>query len=502
MNHLVIAPVLLPLLAGIGLLLLRPLPIRWRRWLSQLAVLLQLGLALRLLEQVAGGAILTYAVGDWPAPFGIVLVADRLSVGMLLITALLALFALLHASRGTDLQGRHFHVLFQLQLFGLNGAFLTGDLFNLFVFFEILLLASYGLLLHGGGQARIRAGLHFVVINLAGSTLFLFAVGTLYGVLGTLNMADLAREMARVPAAEQGLVQAAGLLLFGVFALKAALVPLYLWLPAAYSGTSAPAAALFAIMTKVGVYGILRLDTLIFGQLAGDSAHLLADWLLPLALATLVIGMLGVVASTGLQRQVAYLVVASVGTLLTAAGLGTTAGLAAALYYLPHTTFATGALFLLTDSISGRRGELDDRLVPNGTLSHPRLLGTLFFIAAVLIAGLPPMSGFVAKFLILRAALPHPALAWVMALVLVTSLMAVIALARSGSVLFYRARVIEPPAGERLVAELSPATVLLLLCLGLVIWAGAVHEYSLDTAQQLLDPRVYIDTVLGPGSAP
>ncbi|HSH29600.1 MAG TPA: proton-conducting transporter membrane subunit, partial [Thiohalobacter sp.] len=364
------------------------------------------------------------------------------------------------------------------------------------------LLASYGLLLHGGGPDRTRAGLHFVVINLAGSTLFLFAVGTLYGVLGTLNMADLARRMAQVGPAELGLIQAAGLLLFGVFALKAALVPLYLWLPAAYAGTSAPVAALFAVMTKVGVYSILRLDTLIFGSLAGDSAHLLGDWLLPLALVTLALGMAGVVASTGLRQQAAYLVVASVGTLLTAAGLGTAGGLAAGLYYLPHTTFAAGALFLLADGIARRRGELADRLAPNGSLSHPRLLGALFFITAVLIAGLPPLSGFVAKFLILRAALPHPALVWIMAVVLMTSLLAIIALARSGSVLFYRARVVIAPAGGRLLPELAPATALLLLCLGLVLWAGPVHEYTLRTAQQLYQPQLYIDAVLSRGITP
>ncbi|BAZ94471.1 multisubunit Na+/H+ antiporter, MnhD subunit [Thiohalobacter thiocyanaticus] len=503
MQHLVIAPVLLPLLAGIALLLLRPLPIGWRRVLSLLAVLAQVWLALLLLGQAGDGGIFTYALGDWPAPYGIVLVADRLAAGMLLITALLGLLALLYASRGTDLEGRHFHVLFQLQLFGLNGAFLTGDLFNLFVFFEILLLASYGLLLHGGGPERTRAGLHFVVINLAGSTLFLFAVGTLYGVLGTLNMADLARRMAQVGPAELGLVQAAGLLLFGVFALKAALVPLYLWLPAAYAGTSAPVAALFAVMTKVGVYSIVRLDTLIFGAQAGDSAHLLGDWLLPLALLTLAIGMAGVVASTGLRQQAAYLVIASVGTLLIAAGLGTAGGLAAGLYYLPHTTFAAAALFLLADSIARRRGKLADRFAPDGTLSHPRLLGGLFFITAVLIAGLPPLSGFVAKFLILRAALPHPDLAWIMAVVLVTSLLALIALARSGSVLFYRARVVNPPAGgERLLPELAPAAALLLLCLGLVLWAGPVHEYTLRTAQQLHHPQIYIDAVLGREVAP
>ena len=209
MNHLVIAPVLLPLLAGILLLLLHRQGVVPRRIMSVAAVLGQIGLALELLAAVGGGEILVYAVGNWPSPFGIVLVADRLAAWMLLVTALLSLFALLYALRGIDGAGRHFHILFQLQLFGLNGAFLTGDLFNLFVFFEVLLLASYGLLLHGGGRQRTRAGLHFVVVNLAGSTLFLFAVGTLYGVLGTLNMADLAVKAAAMAPENAAPVRAA-----------------------------------------------------------------------------------------------------------------------------------------------------------------------------------------------------------------------------------------------------------------------------------------------------
>ncbi|MDZ7751971.1 MAG: monovalent cation/H+ antiporter subunit D [Gammaproteobacteria bacterium] len=508
MSHLVIAPVLLPLLAAIGLLLARPLPLGVRRALSTAAVAGQVGLALMLVAATRDGGIMTYALGDWPAPFGIILVADALAAWMVATTTLLALAAVLYASRGDDGAGRHFHVLFQLQLFGLNGAFLTGDLFNLFVFFEILLLASYGLLLHGGGPLRTRAGLHFVVINLAGSTLFLFAVGTLYGVLGTLNMAHLAERMAGVAPDDAGLVQAAGLLLFGVFALKAALVPLYLWLPRAYAHTSAPVAALFAIMTKVGAYSILRLDTLIFGAAGGASAHLLAPWLLPLALATAVVGMLGVVASTALRRQVAYLVVASVGFLLTALGLGSAEGIAAGLYYLPHSTFAGAALFLLADSIATRRGALADRLVPGGTMIDPKLLGSLFLVAAVLIAGLPPLSGFVGKVLILQAALGHPALPWVMAVLLGTSLLAVIALARSGSVLFYRAEIAAVPEGRParggLGRELSPAVALLLLCGALVVWAGATHEHTHLMARQLLAPETYIEAVLGPppGDAP
>jgi multicomponent K+:H+ antiporter subunit D len=236
LNQLVMAPLLLPLFAAVVLLLSRLwLSLTVRRGLNLGAVVLELAAVIWLLVAVSGEGILVYQVGNWPAPYGISLVADRLSVWMLLITALLACAALFYAVQGTDRGSRHFHPLFQLQLFGLNGAFLTGDLFNLFVFFEVLLLASYGLLLHGGGRARVRAGLHFVVLNLVGSTLFLFAVGTLYAVLGTLNMADLAVKVAATAPEDLGIVRAAGLLLFTVFALKAALLPLYLWLPAAYA---------------------------------------------------------------------------------------------------------------------------------------------------------------------------------------------------------------------------------------------------------------------------
>ncbi|MDP1523765.1 MAG: monovalent cation/H+ antiporter subunit D [Methylotenera sp.] len=502
MNHLIITPVVVPLLAGILLLLLREQDVAIKRLLSLGSLIAQLGLALLLVKTVSTGDIFVYALGNWAAPFGIVLVADRLTVWMLSTTALLSIFAFIYAMHSTDKAGRHFHALFQLQLFGLNGAFLTGDLFNLFVFFEILLLASYGLLLHGGGRLRTKAGLHFVVINLAGSTLFLFAVGTLYGILGTLNMADLALKVASVPPENLPLVRAAGLLLFGVFALKAALLPLYLWLPAAYAHTSAPVAALFAIMTKVGAYSILRIYTLIYGKQAGPAANLIESWLLPLALATLMVGVLGAVGSRHLRLQTAYLVIASVGTLLIAFGLNSQAGIATGLYYLPHTTFASAALFLLADAIARRRGEMADRLDPGPVIASPRLFGGLFMITAILMAGLPPLSGFLGKFMLLRAALDHPALPWVMAVVLISGLLALIALARTGSLLFYRVQAASADNQSSNVDkpcfnELAPIVGLLGLCLVLTIWAEPVLQYTNSTALQLLQPYHYIHAVLG-----
>jgi len=496
-DHLPILPVVLPLLAGIALLALRRAPLAMQRGAAVAATLALLPLALALVQATADGAHLVYKLGNWDAPYGIVLVADRLAAWMLLTTALLALFALLYALTGIDREGRHFHILFQLQLFGLNGAFLTGDLFNLFVFFEILLLASYGLLLHGGGRQRVKAGLHYVVINLVGSTLFLFAVGTLYGVTGTLNMADLAVKLAATPPENAALVQSAALLLFGVFALKAALVPLTLWLPAAYSHTSAPVAALFAIMTKVGAYSILRVYSLVAGEAAGPLAHLLDAWLVPAALATLALGMLGVVASGSLRQQAAWLVVASAGTLLIAFGLGSPAALAAGLYYLPHSTFAAAALFLLADNIARARGELADRLESGPALPRARLVGGLFFVVAIALAGLPPLSGFLGKFMLLQAALDSTRMPWVWSVVLVTGLVGVIALARSGSLLFYRTHT---PHGEPAAptnAALAPVVGLLALVAGLTVAAGPLSEFTAATAAQLTAPQHYLDAVLG-----
>lgn len=501
MNHIVIAPVIMPLLFGALLLLLQTRSIMLQRTLSFTATAIQLILAILLLQAVSDGDILVYALGNWSPPFGIVLVADRLAAWLLLTTALLACCVLAYAVQGTDKAGVHFHVLFQLQLFGLQGAFLTGDLFNLFVFFEILLLASYSLLLHGGGRLRTKAGLHFVVINLVGSTLFLFAVGTLYGILGTLNMADLAVKVAEVTPENATLIRIAGLLLFAVFALKAALLPLYLWLPAAYANTSAPVAALFAIMTKVGVYSILRVYTLIFGAEAGLAADLIEAWLLPLALTTLVIGTLGVVASNHLRQQVAYLTVASVGTLLTAFGMHSDMAITAGLFYLPHSTFTAAALFLLADAITVRRGNLTDQFNPGPVIQQHRILGALFFVFAILAAGLPPLSGFIGKLLILNASLTHPAFAWIIALMLLTSLFAIIALARGGSILFYRAQPThanqpEYQPGTPVTFELAPMLALFLLCLALSVCAGSVTEFTQATAQQLLQPDAYIRSVL------
>ena len=501
-DHYLFLPVLLPLLSGASLLLLdsREQKRGLQRILSLLSTALLLPLSLGLLLAVSEGEIFLYALGNWPPPFGIVLVFDRLAVLMLLLTALVGLGSLVYAvASSTDTRGRYFHVLFQFQLFGLNGAFVTGDLFNLFVCFEILLIASYGLLLHGGGRELARAGLHYVVLNLTGSALFLIAIGVLYGITGTLNMADLATRIAQAEGSEAGLLRAGALLLLVVFALKAALLPLYFWLPQAYSLTSSAIAALFAIMTKVGVYAIVRVFTLIFGAQAGVAANVAAPWLLPLALATLALGAVGCLAARDLRRLLAYLVVISVGTLLTAVGLFSGPGLSAAIVYLMHSTLIGAAMFLVADLIERQRGTLD-LSSPTLAVAQPLLLGSMFVIGAVALVGLPPLSGFIAKLLIMRAA--DSGLVWIWGLLLLSGLFSLIAFSRSGSALFWHTAPTRRTDARRASSGLAlglvlPAFVLLAASPMLVALAAPLNDFAQATAAQLLDPANYITAVLG-----
>ncbi len=500
MTHLVILPILLPLVAGSALLLAERLGAGPRRVIAFAATLSLLPVAMLLLERVADGTHLVYALGDWAPPFGIVLVADRLAAAMLLLTSVVALASLLYASAGDDERGPHYHALFQFQLLGINGAFLTGDLFNLFVFFEVLLIASYALLLHGLGPRRVGAAVHVVVLNLIGSALFLFAVGTLYGVTGTLNFADLARVMPLLEPDAVPLARSGALLLLGVFGLKAALLPLGFWLPRAYAAATAATAALFAILTKVGVYAILRVFPLVFGEGAGGVADIAAAWVLPAALVTLVFGALGVLAARTLRTMAGWTVVYSVGTLLVAVGLFSEAGYAAAVYYTAHSTLASAALFMLVGLVAGQRSAAGDRLDTADAMPHPVLLGGLFFVTAVTIAGLPPLSGFVGKLMVLEAARPTPSAVVTWSVLLVAALVVIVAVARVGSALFWRT--VPGPAdaaGRPLDGRAVGAVAGLLACLlGLVVWGGAATSYAWDTARQIADPSGYVDAVLGP----
>ena len=497
MNHWIIAPVLLPALTAVTLLLTARADRNMHRAFSVLSTLATLGVALWLSGIASEGTRHIYALGDWPVPFGIVLVADRLSTTMVLLTSFVGLGALLHAIQGWDERGRNFHALFQFQLMGLNNAFLTGDIFNLFVSFEILLIASYALLLHGGGEERVRAGLHYVIINLVGSALFIIALGLIYGTLGTLNMADMAARIGELDAGSLAIARSAFLLLFVVFAIKAAALPLYFWLPKAYSAACAPVASLFAIMTKVGIYAIVRVSTLLFGANAGPLAGLGSDTVLWAGVVTAVAAALGVLAARDLRGLVSYLVIASVGLLLMAVGLQTVEARAAMLYYLVHSTVVSAGFFLAAEAIGTRRGALGTSISHGVAVRSAALVGPLYFVYAMAAVGMPPLSGFLGKVMVLRAAVDSPAAPALFAVILGAGLVYVVAVSRAGTTVFWKSVGADAPEPSLTPpAPIGPSLLHLVAVVALVVGAGSALAYAESIALQLEDASGYIDAVM------
>ncbi len=533
--HLVVAPVLLPLATAAGMLMLGEGRRRAKAVVNIASTTLALLIAIALLGQVqADGAAAfgIYLPGNWAVPYGIVLVADRLSVLMLVLACSVALAALLYALARWQHAGVYFHVLFQLQLMGLSGAFLTADLFNLFVFFEVLLAASYGLLLHGGGPERVRAGLHYIAINLFASLLFLIGVAVLYGVTGTLNMADIAEKLRLIPEADRGLLHAGAAILAIAFLAKAALWPLNFWLPPAYAAASAPAAAVFAILTKVGVYAVLRLWTLCFPVEAGASAGFGGQALIIGGLATLAYGTVGMLASQQLARLAGYSVIASSGTMIAAVGFDAPALSGGALFYLASSTLAGCALFLLVELLERARqvevgpADIDDgqdalpSFVDNEPLPGTNLddneealigraipralvfLGVGFTVCAMIIAGLPPLSGFVAKLGMLTALLDLRTLAsWTLfALLILSGLAAAIAMMRVGVRHFWTSQ--DRPSPRLRVAETLPIAGLLAAAMAMVLHAEPMLGYARATAEALHAPEQYVRAVMSARTLP
>ena len=506
MMHLPLLPVLVPMVAAILTLATHRADIRIARAIGAISLGALAVVAVLLLRQAGDGTVAVVALGNWPAPFGIVFVADRLAVLMVATTAAIAVPALLAACGGIDRRGRHFHVFFQMQIAGLNGAFLTGDLFNLFVFFEVLLIASYGLLVHGGGAARARAGMHYVVLNLAGSVIFLIALGLLYGMLGTLNIADVAARLALVPADDVAVVRTALALLVAVFALKAALLPLGFWLSHAYSAAAAPSAALFAVLTKVGIYCLIRLSSAAFDTVPG--AGLLSPWLLPVALTTVAIATAGVLAAARLGPLVAYLLLLSTGMLAAALAEGGVPMLAALLYYLPHTTLVSAALFLLTGQIAAARGEAGDWLRRGVPMPGRARLGTAFLLLAVAITGLPPLSGFLGKLMLLSAAPANAGGYALWAVFILSGFVAALGLARAASTLFWERTgleegVVAPAPSPASGGQAATAALVLALCFvpALVVGAAPLSAFARATAEQLAAREPYLQAVLPTGAA-
>ena len=535
MPHLMLAPIALPMLTAALMLLLREERQRLKLGLNVFSTALGLLVSVLLLlwanQPGATSAMGVYLAANWQAPFGIVLALDRLSAMMLVLTRTVALASIVFAAARWHRAGVHYHPLFQFQLMGLAGAFLTADLFNLFVFFEIMLAASYGLLLHGSGSQRVQSGLHYIAINLAASSLFLIGVSMLYGITGTLNMADLARSIPQVAAADRGLLHAAAAILATAFLIKAAVWPLNFWLVPAYSAATAPVGALFALMTKVGIYTILRLWTLLFSSEAGPSALFGSLWLIGGGMATMAFGAIGMLGASRLTHLAGFAAILSSGTLLAATGFGQNLLTAGLLYYLPSSTLAVSALFLVADLVERWRSdgpppdddapflapdlktyvglnldEDEEVLIGRAIPAAAALLGLGFMVCTLVIAGLPPLSGFVGKLAMLTALLNPLGLGssagqqlgtpgWLLfGLLIATGLLALIALTRAGIRYFWAQH--ERGAPRLRVAEGLPIALLLCACAALTVQAGPVIRYTQATAHALHAPATYIDAVM------
>ncbi|MCF4998518.1 monovalent cation/H+ antiporter subunit D [Pseudomonas syringae] len=543
MTHLIAAPILLPLLTAAIMLMLgerhRPL----KRKINLFSSIVGLGISVMLLQwtQTTGvpGSIGVYLPGNWQVPFGIVLVVDRLSALMLVLTGIIGVSALLFAMARWDGAGSSFHALFQIQLMGLYGAFLTADLFNLFVFFEVLLAASYGLMLHGSGRARVSSGLHYISINLLASSLFLIGAALIYGVTGTLNMADLAMKIPLVPEADRGLLHAGAGILAVAFLAKAGMWPLNFWLVPAYSAASAPVAAMFAIMTKVGVYTLLRLWTLLFSGQAGASAYFGGDWLIYGGMATIACAGVAILAARRLERMASLSILVSAGILLSAVGFAQPNLIGAALFYLVSSTLALSALFLLAELIERSRSAIEVPLEDESELL-PRaqavaalvkginlddeqkavvgqvipwtmaFLGLSFIACALLIIGMPPLSGFIGKLSLIAALLdplglgadePVSTAAWaLMALLILSGLASLMAFSRLGIQRFWTPEERPSPALRKL--ECTPIFLLLGLCIALTFKAEPLMRYTQAAADTLNNPQQYVMAVLGTRAVP
>ncbi|RON85303.1 monovalent cation/H+ antiporter subunit D [Pseudomonas fluorescens] len=543
MTHLIAAPILLPLLTAAIMLMLgeRHRPLKAKINLFSSLVGLFISVLLLQWTQTTGvpGSIGVYLPGNWQAPFGIVLVVDRLSALMLVLTGIIGVSALLFAMARWDGAGSSFHALFQIQLMGLYGAFLTADLFNLFVFFEVLLAASYGLLLHGSGRARVSSGLHYISINLLASSLFLIGAALIYGVTGTLNMADLALKIPLVPEADRGLLHAGAGILAVAFLAKAGMWPLNFWLVPAYSSASAPVAAMFAIMTKVGVYTLLRLWTLLFSGQAGASAFFGGDWLIYGGMATMACAALAILAAQRLERMASLSILVSAGILLSAVGFAQPNLIGAALFYLVSSTLALSALFLLAELIERSRSaneiplEDESELLPRPqeSLQPPKginlddeqkavvgqvipwtmaFLGLSFIACALLIIGMPPLSGFIGKLSLIGALLnplglgtgaPISSAAWaLLALLILTGLTSLMAFSRLGIQRFWTPEERPSPLLRKL--ECAPIFLLLGLSIALTFKAEPLLRYTQATAEALNNPQQYVMAVLSTRAVP
>jgi multicomponent Na+:H+ antiporter subunit D len=497
MNWLVVLPIIIPLVtAAISLLAWRSRPLQ--RLLAVAGTLVLLGSGLALLRAVAENGIHAVQMGNWPAPFGITMVADLFSAIMVTLAGFMGFAVVIYSLAGIDPEREAFgyYPLLLILLMGVCGAFLTGDLFNLYVWFEVMLMASFVLLALGGTQAQMEGAIKYVTLNLLASALFLAAVGILYGLAGTLNMADLAVKLKGTSHPE--LTTTVALMLLTAFGIKAAAFPLFFWLPASYHTPPVAVTAIFsALLTKVGVYSLIRTFTLLFVE----NPNITHSLILAIAGLTMVTGVLGAVAQYDFRRLLSFHIISQIGYLLMGLGLLTTTALAGSVYFIVHVSLAKSALFLVSGVVHRLRGTFDLKKLGGLYGARPGL-AVLFLIPALSLAGIPPLSGFFAKLALIQAGLVSEQYA-IVATALGVSILTLFSMIKIWTEVFWKP---EPKRENSDFLALPPAAASLLLApivlmsfLIVVIGLGAEVFFSLamEAAGQLVNPQEYIQTVLG-----
>ena len=492
-DFLIPLPIVVPLFAAAWSILFG----RYRsaqRVISIVALSTNVVAAVALLVRADDEAVIVTQAGGWEAPLGISLVVDRLAAIMLVVSSLMLLVVLIYAIGQPGVERRHagFHPIYLVLATGVSASFITGDLFNLFVAFEMMLAASYVLITLGGRPDQVRAGMTYVVTSLVASTLFITALALIYGATGTVNMADLA---TRMPELASGVRAGFSLLLLVVFGLKAALFPLYFWLPDSYPTAPGPVTAIFAgLLTKVGVYAIVRTQTLIFPS---DSQQ--GTVLLVVAGLTMALGVLGALAQDDMRRILSFHIVGQIGYMIFGLGLFTVAGVSAVVFYIVQTILVKTNLFLVAGLVDEHSGSSRVSQVGGIARSAP-VIAAFFALPALSLAGIPPSSGFAGKFALVDAGVLSEQ--WpIVAVALVVSFLTLFSMTKVWAGMFWGEPEIEPHpsmAGEgRSVLMVGATSITVALSLAYVIWAGPIYEFAARAGSDLLDPTVYVDAVLG-----
>jgi multicomponent Na+:H+ antiporter subunit D len=507
MNLLLVLPIAIPLMTA-SFCLLAWRQTRWQRALTVVSTALVLGVGSALLTCVWRDGIAVTQAGAWPAPFGITLVADVFSAMMVVLTGLIGLAVALYSLANMDAprEAYGYYPLFHILLMGVCGAFLTGDLFNLYVWFEVMLMASFVLMALGGEPDQLRGAIKYVTINLLASALFLAAVGILYGIAGTLNMADLAVKLSDT--SEPGLLTLLAMLFLIAFGIKAAIFPLFFWLPASYHTPPVAVSAVFAgLLTKVGVYALIRVFTLIFVQEPAFTHRLI----LVFAGLTMLTGVLGAAAHFEIRRILSFHIISQIGYMIMGLGLAGLAGsqalavlaLAGSVFYIVHHIVVKTNLFLLSGVIHRLRGSFELKELGGLYASSP-WLSIVFLIPALSLAGLPPLSGFFAKLSLLEAGIGMGAYA-IVAVALVVGLLTLFSMTKIWSEAFWKgspaasadSRIHSESACIGLGVSMAPCLLLAALTVAIGLGVGPVFEVATRAAEQLLDRQEYIKAVLG-----